>query len=169
MYQILNEGDSATILLSGEVDLQTTAELKAEIAALSGIAALNINAESVSYIDSSGIAILLIARQHCLATNIIFTMSVISQPVFRVLQLAKLHEFLPIEAVSENPSTGADNYGFESVPPSNSANGLASGEQNRVAKNINPGDTDSAADGFNSESFNSGSFNSAGFKLGDFR
>ena len=51
MYQITVEGDQATLILSGEVDLQTTADLKNEISELAGISSLDIIASSVSYID----------------------------------------------------------------------------------------------------------------------
>ena len=48
MYQITVEGDQATLILSGEVDLQTTADLKNEISELAGISSLDIIASSVS-------------------------------------------------------------------------------------------------------------------------
>lgn len=115
MYQITVEGDKATLVLSGDVDLQTTADLKNEISELSGITALDITAASVGYIDSSGVAVLLMTRQHCMASNIELTMSVISEPVFRVLQIAKLDQLLPVGQVVQTEGGGLDNYGFQAL------------------------------------------------------
>ena len=70
MYKIQMDGDDATLILSGDVDLQTTAELKSDISELQGINSLDIKADKVSYIDSSGVAVLLMTRQHCLTSGI---------------------------------------------------------------------------------------------------
>ena len=40
-------------------------------------------------------------RQHCLASNIELFISVVSEPVFRVLEIAKLDKLLPIGQVVE--------------------------------------------------------------------
>ncbi|MGC6485822.1 MAG: STAS domain-containing protein [Candidatus Puniceispirillales bacterium] len=115
MYQITVEGDKATLVLSGEVDLQTTADLKNEISELSGISTLDIIASSVTYIDSSGVAVLLMTRQHCLASNIELSLSAVSEPVFRVLEIAKLDKLLPIGQVVEIDTTAVDNFGVSLV------------------------------------------------------
>ncbi len=115
MYKINMDGDDATLILSGDVDLQTTAELKSEISELQGIAHLDIQAGNVSYIDSSGVAVLLMTRQHCLSNGIDMKLSVVSQPVFRVLQIAKLDKLLPIEKIVEATDAGADNFGIAST------------------------------------------------------
>ena len=112
MYKINIDGDDATLILSGEVDLQTTAELKSEISELQGIANLDIQAGNVSYIDSSGVAVLLMTRQHCMTSGIELKLSVVSQPVFRVLQIAKLDKLLPIEKIIETPEGGINNFGI---------------------------------------------------------
>ena len=114
MYKIQMDGDDATLILSGDVDLQTTAELKSDISELQGINSLDIKADKVSYIDSSGVAVLLMTRQHCLNSGIELSLSVVSQPVFRVLQIAKLDKLLPIGQVVEAPEGGLDNFGITS-------------------------------------------------------
>lgn len=115
MYNIQQDGDNATLVLSGDVDLQTTAELKSEISELVGIATLDVKAGQVSYIDSSGVAVLLMTRQHCMANGIELTLSAISTPVFRVLQIAKLDKLLPIGEIIDNESAGADNFGIDAA------------------------------------------------------
>ena len=139
MYQITVEGDQAVLILSGEVDLQTTADLKNEISELSGISALNIIASSVSYIDSSGVAVLLMTRQHCLASNIELTISVVSEPVFRVLEIAKLDKLLPIGQVVEIDRSAVDNFGVALVDSSLSLDDNASEDADDTDGEIKPG------------------------------
>ena len=139
MYQITVEGDQAVLILSGEVDLQTTADLKNEISELSGISALDIIASSVSYIDSSGVAVLLMTRQHCLASNIELTISVVSEPVFRVLEIAKLDKLLPIGQVVEIDRSAVDNFGVALVDSSLSLDDNASEDADDTDGEIKPG------------------------------
>ena len=112
MYKIQIDGEDSKLILTGDVDLQTTAELKSEISELQGVSTLDIIAEKVSYIDSSGVAVLLMTRQHCMSNGIELSVSIVSQPVFRVLQIAKLDKLLPIGQVVEAPDDGLDNFGI---------------------------------------------------------
>lgn len=112
MYNIQIDGENAHLVLSGDVDLQTTAELKSEISELTGIATLDVDASKVSYIDSSGVAVLLMTRQHCMGNGIELSLSVISNQVFRVLQIAKLDKLLPIGKVLEVDGGSGDNFGI---------------------------------------------------------
>lgn len=140
MYQISVDGDKATLILSGEVDLQTTAELKNEISDLSGITHLEIIASSVSYIDSSGVAVLLMTRQHCLASNIELNLSVISEPVFRVLEIAKLDKLLPIGQVVEIDTAAVDSFGVALVDASMSIDDISSSDDDDAeGGDIKPG------------------------------
>ena len=139
MYQISVDGDKATLVLSGDVDLQTTAELKNEISDLTGISALDIIASSVSYIDSSGVAVLLMTRQHCLASNIELTVSSVSEPVFRVLEIAKLDKLLPIGQVVEIDTAAVDNFGVSLVDASLSLDDDASDSESAEDGDIKPG------------------------------
>ena len=139
MYQITVEGDQAVLILSGEVDLQTTADLKNEISELSGISALDIIASSVSYIDSSGVAVLLMTRQHCLASNIELTISVVSEPVFRVLEIAKLDKLSAYGQVVEIDRSAVDNFGVALVDSSMSLDDNASEDADDTDGEIKPG------------------------------
>ena len=99
-------GEHAKVVLSGDVDLQTTADLKSEIQSVTDVTRLEIEAANVTYIDSSGVAVLLLARQHCAQNNITLSMPAVSEAVHRVLQIAKLDAMLPIGEVVAAADTG---------------------------------------------------------------
>ena len=105
-FDVRQSGEHAKVVLSGDVDLQTTADLKSEIQNISGVTRLEIDAANVTYIDSSGIAVLLLARQHCTQNNIALSLPTISDAVNRVLQIAKLDTMLPIGQVVNSADTG---------------------------------------------------------------
>ena len=105
-FDVRLSGEHAKVVLSGDVDLQTTADLKSEIQNINGVTRLEIDAANVTYIDSSGIAVLLLARQHCTHNNIALSLPTISDAVNRVLQIAKLDTMLPIGQVVNSADTG---------------------------------------------------------------
>ena len=105
-FDVRVSGEHAKIVLSGDVDLQTTADLKAEIQNITDATRLEIEAGDVTYIDSSGVAVLLLARQHCAQNNIALSLPTISDAVFRVLQIAKLDVMLPIGQVTSSSDAG---------------------------------------------------------------
>ena len=112
-FDIRVSGEHAKIVLSGDVDLQTTADLKAEIQGISDVTRLEIEAANVSYIDSSGVAVLLLARQHCVQNNITLSMPAVSEAVNRVLQIARLDAMLPIGEVVGAADTGLMGLGVD--------------------------------------------------------
>ena len=105
-FDVRVSGEHAKIVLSGDVDLQTTADLKSEIQNITDATRLEIEAGDVTYIDSSGVAVLLLARQHCAQNNIALSLPTISDAVFRVLQIAKLDVMLPIGQVVNSSDAG---------------------------------------------------------------
>lgn len=105
-FDVRVSGEHAKVVLSGDVDLQTTADLKGEIQNITGVTRLEIDAANVTYIDSSGIAVLLLARQHCTQNNIALSLPTISDAVNRVLQIARLDTMLPIGQVVNSADTG---------------------------------------------------------------
>ena len=110
-YDVRASGEHAKIILSGDVDLQTTSELKAEITAITDATTLEIDASSVTYIDSSGVAVLLLARQHCMQHNINLVIPAVSRAVYRVLDIAKLDRILSIGEVIDAGDTGVMGLG----------------------------------------------------------
>ena len=110
-YDIRVSDDFAKIILSGDVDLQTTADLKTEILKITDVSQLEIEAGSVTYIDSSGVAVMLLARQHCMSNNILLNVSAVSMAVYRVLEIAKLDKMLTIGKVIETADSGVMGLG----------------------------------------------------------
>lgn len=131
-FDVRKSGDHAKIILSGDVDLQTTADLKSEIQNITDARQLDIDASQVTYIDSSGVAVLLLARQHCSQNNITLSLSSISDAVNRVLQIAKLDAMLPIGEVVDTADSGVMGLGAaEAAAPTNDddlVNELLAGE-----------------------------------------
>ena len=105
-FDVRISGEHARVILSGDVDLQTTSDLKTEITKISGVTALEIDASAVTYIDSSGVAVLLMARQFCAQQNIAISLPSVSAAVHRVLEIAKLDKILPIGQVVSSSDSG---------------------------------------------------------------
>ena len=103
--------DSAKLVLSGDIDLQVSGDIKTEIERLSDISRLEIDASEVTYIDSSGVAVLILARQHCSRNNMTLALPSISEAVHRVLQIAKLDVMLPIGEVVSAPEPEEFTFG----------------------------------------------------------
>ena len=60
----------------------------------------------MTYIDSSGVAVLLMARQFCAQQNIQLSLPSISSAVHRVLEIAKLDQILPIGQIVSSSDSG---------------------------------------------------------------
>lgn len=105
-FDVRVSGEHARVILSGDVDLQTTSDLKTEITKISGVTALEIDASAVTYIDSSGVAVLLMARQFCAQQNIALSLPSVSAAVHRVLEIAKLDKILPIGQIVSSSDSG---------------------------------------------------------------
>lgn len=131
-FDVRVSGEHAKVVLSGDVDLQTTPDLKAEIQNISDASRLEIEAGDVTYIDSSGVAVLLLARQHCAQNNISLSLPTISDAVHRVLQIAKLDVMLPIGQVVSSNNAGLMGLGAADgdAPPADDdlVNQLLAGE-----------------------------------------
>ena len=96
-----DRGDNITLILAGDIDLEVTPEIKTQLSSqLEDAASLTIDASNISYLDSSGVSILVIAMQNSKQKQIIFSISNMSDEAMRVLQLAKLDKILPIKATS---------------------------------------------------------------------
>ncbi|MBL6783340.1 MAG: STAS domain-containing protein [Alphaproteobacteria bacterium] len=106
------DDDKVTMTLNGEIDLQVTGELKAYIDQCRHITHLDIVAGGVTYMDSSGVAVLLYARQMALNGGFSFTISTISSSVFRILEVARLDTILPIGHVIKSSDSSTDAFGL---------------------------------------------------------
>ena len=92
------------ITAAGEVDLSTSPDLRAAI--LKGVKNdedLNIDLAGVEYMDSSGVATLVEGLKSCTAKQKSFSLIRPSEPVMKVLQLARLNTLFKIkETVDTN-------------------------------------------------------------------
>ena len=96
-----DRSDNITLLLAGDIDLEVTPEIKTQLTSQTEDAAsLSIDAANISYLDSSGVSILVISMQTCKQKQIRFTISKISEEAMRVLQLAKLDKILPVDEMT---------------------------------------------------------------------
>lgn len=96
-----DRNENLTLTLAGDIDLEVTPDIKSQLSSqLADAASLTIDAASVSYLDSSGVSILVIAMQSCKQKQINLAVSKVSEEAMRVLQLAKLDKILPIGEIT---------------------------------------------------------------------
>ena len=95
-YSFIRKDKSLHVRLTDSVDLSQTQSLKNEFEELISqeIGAVFINAEDLTYVDSSGVAALLYIRKACMRVNARFNVETISEAGYRVAQLAKLEGLL---------------------------------------------------------------------------
>lgn len=91
--EIRNENEAAVIVLRGEVDLDTSPRLRKSLLDCVGVKRrVVVDLAEVSYIDSSGIASLVEAYQIARGGPARFALAAVSEPVRRVLELARLDQ-----------------------------------------------------------------------------
>ncbi|MCX7557316.1 STAS domain-containing protein [Xanthomonadaceae bacterium JHOS43] len=94
------DGDTATVLLGGEIDLSWSAQVRREVLnALERAPKVAIDLSQVGYIDSSGIAALVEGFQNARGRGQPFELSAISPSVLAVLKLARLDRVFPIRGM----------------------------------------------------------------------
>lgn len=106
--------------LTGDIDLEITPDIREQVyAQINDARAFVIDARDVSYIDSSGISILVIALQSCRKNKIPFSIDAASNELMHVVKLAKLDHILPIDDTT-GPANSSDadapNDGDKALP-----------------------------------------------------
>ena len=93
------DGDVATILAEGEVDLYSSPNLRDAIlgAIKAGASSVRVNLSSVQYMDSSGVATLVEGLKASQAKKAQFSLVALSEPVNKVLQLSRLDSVFDIQ------------------------------------------------------------------------
>ncbi|GAB7005825.1 anti-sigma F factor antagonist [Nocardioides sp. AN3] len=94
------EGSQTVVAVSGELDVTTTAVLRAAVdeAARRGVARLVLHVEQLSFLDSSGVACLVGVRKHLAAREIPLTVRCgRDTPAARLLRFAGLEHLLELE------------------------------------------------------------------------
>ena len=89
-YKVSNENNISTIFLNGEIDLEVVDEIRDTIFPLIDTGKeVHINMKDVQYMDSSGISMIIESRQRAKEKNSIVELKELSQPVEKVLTMAK--------------------------------------------------------------------------------
>lgn len=99
----VNQSGVHILRVVGELDLYNSYKLKDLVAKLTAgpIRGLILNLDKTSYIDSSGIGVLILTRSLCKNKNLFFRTVHVHGPVRRVIELTKLIGYLPILGTEE--------------------------------------------------------------------
>ncbi|MDK1020264.1 MAG: STAS domain-containing protein [Candidatus Hydrogenedentes bacterium] len=95
--EVRDEGDRRIIAVRGEVDLNSSPELrKAVLGAVEGVARVGVDLSGATYMDSSGVATLVEGLKSASENDRSFVLIRPSNAVMRVLELARLDSFFDI-------------------------------------------------------------------------
>jgi anti-sigma B factor antagonist len=90
-------GDDHTLVLSGELDMAGEDKLEAAIVSCANAARLTLDLSQLSFMDSTGITLILLAEDLCKARGIVFSVVPGPRQVQRVFEVAGLVGQLPFE------------------------------------------------------------------------
>ena len=97
-YKISENGNISTVFLDGEIDMDVTEKAKEIIFPLVEAGKeVHINLKDVSYMDSSGISVLIESHQKALEKGTKVVVKEISKSVLKVIMMAKLEQILNLE------------------------------------------------------------------------
>ena len=118
-FDLVVNNDAFVLTLSGNVDLSETSNIKDALAnePKAGFKKLSINAESVDYMDSSAVAVLLFSKRLAEEHQMLFEISTISETAAKVIKLAGLDKVfkLPAEQSSAPEDIGEDSVNLGEV------------------------------------------------------
>jgi len=101
-HEVTESQGKSVISFQGDVDLESSPRARSVLLEeVSGGKDVIVVLSEVTYIDSSGVASLVEAFQKARGRKTIFVLAALSQPVERVLQLAKLDRVFTIRASLE--------------------------------------------------------------------
>ena len=97
-YKVTEEGNIATVHLDGEIDMDVTEKAKEVILPIveSG-KEVHLNLKDVSYMDSSGISVLIESHQKAMELGTVVKLKEISKSVLKVIMMAKLEQVLNLD------------------------------------------------------------------------
>ena len=97
-YKISENANISTVFLDGEIDMDVTEKAKEIIFPLVEAGKeVHINLKDVSYMDSSGISVLIESHQKALEKGTKVIIEEISKSVLKVIMMAKLEQILNLE------------------------------------------------------------------------
>lgn len=98
-YEVRLEGDTTIVALSGDVDLDSSPQVRTVLLeSVREKREVLVEMSAVSYIDSSGIASLVEAYQSARRDSTRFALVAVSDAAMRVLELARLEQVFRIHA-----------------------------------------------------------------------
>ena len=97
-YKISENGNISTVFLDGEIDMDVTDKAKEVIFPLVEAGKeVHINLKDVSYMDSSGISVLIESHQKATEKGTKVIIKEISKSVLKIIMMAKLEQILNLE------------------------------------------------------------------------
>ena len=97
-YKISENGNISTVFLDGEIDMDVTEKAKEIILPLVEAGKeVHINLKDVSYMDSSGISVLIESHQKAIEKGTKVIVKDVSKSVLKVIMMAKLEQILNLE------------------------------------------------------------------------
>ena len=97
-YKISENANISTVFLDGEIDMDVTEKAKEIIFPLIEAGKeVHINLKDVSYMDSSGISVLIESHQKALEKGTKVIVKEISKCVLKVIMMSKLEQILNLE------------------------------------------------------------------------
>ena len=98
-YEVRTEGDTIIVVLSGDVDLDSSPKVRSVLLeSVGNKSGVLVEMSAVSYIDSSGVASLVEAYQSARRGSTPFALVAVSEAAMRVLELARLDQVFSIHA-----------------------------------------------------------------------
>ena len=97
-YKVSENGNISTVFLDGEIDMDVTEKAKEIILPLVEAGKeVHLNLKDVSYMDSSGISVLIESHQKALEKGTKVIVKDVSKSVLKVIMMAKLEQILNLE------------------------------------------------------------------------
>lgn len=96
-FEIIEDSDATRLILKGDVTIQHTPELKSSLVKLNNSKDLIVESEELNYIDSSGVACLVLAYKSLTAGGSKLRLHQPSAPLIHVLQTLKFDSLFMIE------------------------------------------------------------------------
>ncbi len=97
-YKVSENGNISTVFLDGEIDMDVTEKAKEIILPLVEAGKeVHLNLKDVSYMDSSGISVLIESHQKALEKGTKVIIKEVSKSVLKVIMMAKLEQILNLE------------------------------------------------------------------------
>ena len=97
-YKVAEEGNTSTVHLDGEIDMDVTEKAKEVIfPVIDSGKEVHLNLSQVQYMDSSGISVLIESHQRALEKNTKVIIKDVSKSVLKVIMMAKLEQILNLE------------------------------------------------------------------------